>query len=337
MSRLTLTKDLPILESYEWLPQFDGDDQMSSAMPKLEISGLYNDVRMLQSAKGKTDAQRGLAPNVLYSGPYFGPSHEAGPSRGPAMVSYKRALSRAGYFPWRSFNDRFNLELENAVKRFQEDKGLKPTGNIGDKVHEALERTHRHAVDKKQWAFDRVAIELQEDAYYIKYPKASPVESIMDAMVEYMEACVFYKDRIGYNQLRPMDSFDIHPRDGFTADCSEWATGIYKWARSKTGLYVPDPNGRGYDGFGYTGTLLEHNSSRKITNGKFRVGDLGLYGESLWYTTHVVICVDEGTGIGDSIWGSHGSAAGPLWVRLKYRWDLLGVWRPLLLPERKDL
>jgi len=66
---------------------------------------------------------------------------------------------------------------------------------------------------------------------------------------------------IHYAQIRPMRTVHLSETDmrhrldhggSLTMDCSEAVTCLCKWA----GLH--DPNGHGYDGSGYTGTLLSH-------------------------------------------------------------------------------
>jgi hypothetical protein len=143
----------------------------------------------------------------------------------------------------------------------------------------------------------------------------------------YCEKAELNKGDIHYSQRRPMTHLGVPPSHEFTADCSGFATGAYKWADKYTAFKVRDPNGDQFDynGYGYTGTLLAANRTRRVT-GKYMVGDMALYGTSLSNTTHVCICRSGGNA-GSSIWTSHGSEAGPYAVRLNYRSDLLLVVR----------
>ena len=118
------------------------------------------------------------------------------------------------------------------------------------------------------------------------------------------------------------------PEKGFTADCSGFATGAFYWA-DLYGPKVADPNGPlfDYSGFGFTGTLLANNLTRRVpSHHKYFIGDMALYGPSFSETHHVVIC-RKGGKREDAIWTSHGSEAGPYPVRLHYRSDLLCVVR----------
>lgn len=136
-----------------------------------------------------------------------------------------------------------------------------------------------------------------------------------------------FEPREHYSQHRPMTHLGVPPIDGFTADCSGHATGCFYWARKTTGLPVQDPNGLDFNGYGYTGTLLWANRDRRIPEGRhYFVGDLAIYGPAT-ATRHVVTCRKGGTAA-TATWTSHGSERGPYPVRLHYRSDLLGVYRP---------
>jgi hypothetical protein len=79
-----------------------------------------------------------------------------------------------------------------------------------------------------------------------------------------MDWLLAHKAQIGYIQLRPMatqhyyeqplaSAFDYHPfQKVISPDCSEMVTMICRMAGFQ------DPNGLGYNGYGYTHTLLGH-------------------------------------------------------------------------------
>ena len=80
-----------------------------------------------------------------------------------------------------------------------------------------------------------------------------------DHMARSMDVLVRYKRRVHYAQRRPMTTMRIRPGHlltailrpgGITMDCSESVTLICHLAGLR------DPNGRNYDGYGFTGTLL---------------------------------------------------------------------------------
>ena len=93
------------------------------------------------------------------------------------------------------------------------------------------------------------------------------------------------------------------------ADCSSFATWCYDAAGA------PDPNGLGYNGAGYTGTLFP----RGVETATAAPGDLVFYGGSEAVPAHVAIAVGDGHVV------SHGSEIGPLLVPQGYRNDQIGV------------
>lgn len=91
---------------------------------------------------------------------------------------------------------------------------------------------------------------------------------------------------------------------GVTMDCSEAVTCLCKWA----GLH--DPNGNGYNGQGYTGTLLAH-LPHYSDPAAAMVGALVVFGPGTG--EHVVMVMEPGA---DPLLFSHGSEAGPVPIRL---------------------
>lgn len=97
-----------------------------------------------------------------------------------------------------------------------------------------------------------------------------------------------------------------------TEDCSSSVTGLY-WRAG-----APDPNGLGYNGQGYTGTLCTH--GHPVDPANARPGDLAFYGDHApWRHVAIVIGRDPA---GQPIVFSHGSEAGPYLLPLRYRPDL---------------
>ena len=75
---------------------------------------------------------------------------------------------------------------------------------------------------------------------------------LADAIRDEASWGVVHEAEIHYGQLRPIDGLATPHKLPLATDCSGFVTLCYKWAGA------PDPNGRGYDGYGYTGTLLQH-------------------------------------------------------------------------------
>lgn len=97
-----------------------------------------------------------------------------------------------------------------------------------------------------------------------------------------------------------------------TEDCSSSVTGLY-WRSG-----APDPNGLGYNGQGYTGTLCRH--GRAVAEAQARPGDLVFYGVGApWHHVAMVVGRDPA---GKLVVFSHGSQPGPYLLPVRYRGDL---------------
>ena len=143
----------------------------------------------------------------------------------------------------------------------------------------------------------------------------------------YLEACEGNRSKIHYSQFRPVTSLGDLPQRGFTTDCSGLVISAFYEANQKMPVKIKDPGGYNYSGWGYTGSILATNKSRRVPlDHKFFIGDMALFGPSLGNTRHVTIC-RRGGGTMDSVWTSHGGESGPLPTRLMYRSDLLCVVR----------
>jgi hypothetical protein len=107
------------------------------------------------------------------------------------------------------------------------------------------------------------------------------------------------ESRIHYGQIRPIPLSRTLP---LTTDCSGFVTVCYYLAGA------PDPNGRGYDGQGYTGTLLEHLAP--IDSWDARRGDVIVWGA--YPGRHCAIILEPGE---DPLLASHGAERGPRAIR----------------------
>lgn len=114
---------------------------------------------------------------------------------------------------------------------------------------------------------------------------------------------VAHEPQIHYAEIRPIPVHQKPLRLPITTDCSGFATLCYLWAGAR------DPNGLGYSGAGFTGTLLAH--GRRIRSlDRALPGDLIVYGPAPGH--HVVVVVEAGS---DPLVVSHGSEAGPRLLR----------------------
>lgn len=262
----------------------------------------------------------------LYTGPWRKGDH------GVAVIALKRIVSRArpDLFPWRKFDANYNERLRHAISVIQ--AGATPrivpaTGNTGEPTFRMLMKLYRQGHPKES-AADATAVNLLEEAWGQLHPPVTPAQKVQDEIAAYCQAMETYNQIWHYLQRRAMTTLGVAPPHGGRSDCSEFATTALWWARKQTGVYVPDPNGRGYDGYGNTDTIWNTNRHNQVTT--FQVADMAIYGAS-WKTDHVTVCRHAGDR-NTAIFSSNGSEAGPLPTRVYYRGDLLAVVRPRLVP-----
>lgn len=269
----------------------------------------------------------------LFTGPWYsvGNKQAKKPTVGPVVVGLKRTVSRIrpDLVPWTDFDPVYNRRLAHGLAVIQRDHDILGTGQVGEKTFRLLQHLHRQG-HPHELAMDNVAIHLFEDEWARKHPPELPIQKVYDAIVEYWEGLLTYAEIWHYLQRRAMTTLGRAPHAGGRSDCSEATTASKYWARLRTGVYVPDPNNRGFDGYGNTDTIWATNRVRRVYSGQYLVGDNGIYGPE-WRTRHVVECIVAGTS-STAVWGSNGSESAPNEVRLFYRGDLLGVVRPILIP-----
>lgn len=266
---------------------------------------------------------------------------------GPDVQAYMRTVSRAGRWGWDTpFTDDFTKEFARGIPReddeakevlwsgvagvqSQSQGDVDVSGIIGEKTFNYLRsiRIPNGLPHAGQTAMDSVAVDLINEAFQkFKKPPVN-AEAVKNAIADYCRRSIGNEPKIHYKQYRPMQSLGDKPENGFSSDCSEHSTAAYFWAKKVTGIAVPDPNHSGYNGYGYTGTLV--NNPR--VSGSYQIGDLAIYGSSSGNTEHVCTCYVAGDS-NSAVWCSHGSEAAPYAVKLHYRSDLYCVVRPGLLP-----
>ena len=103
-----------------------------------------------------------------------------------------------------------------------------------------------------------------------------------------------------------MQDFACPPNVPNYTDCSGFATWTYKCGGA------PDPNGFGYNGYGFTGTMLVHGKQVSLS-GPLNKGDLIFYGHPV---SHVAVYIGSGRVV------SFGSEVGPLLLEMRYRSDI---------------
>ena len=212
--------------------------------------------------------------------------------RGKDVIGHKRAISRAAplRYPWHDFSDYCGTTFMKAVQEWKRSKNMNTLPRIGLTAHNVLERTHRK--DSQEWAFDPIAIELCKEYYEEHLPETKKREAGVSAGFFWYS----HRSSIAYSQFRP---FQLGKPTWVPSrwDCSAFATACHYAAGA------PDPNGRGYDHLGYTGTLIEH-GVRVSGIGELEPLDLIFYGFSApkpgfpgGSPTHVAVYVGVKNGV----------------------------------------
>jgi hypothetical protein len=259
-----------------------------------------------------------------FTGPLYGPRDQRGPNKSPTAKALKRGMLRLGLLDTEldRIDEHYNMRLESAVLQFQRSlKGdVQRTGQYGRGTWEAIRAAKVPAgrPHAGEYALDGTALALiQADQRGRETP---PEVQIRAAISDFCKRAEQAERIWHYSQQRPYSGLGIAPEKPHVNDCSSYVVLAYFWAKSITGLDVPDPSGYSYKGFGNTWDNLDGHDR---VSGSYLVGDLG------HYDGHVTICRSPGSAY-NATWSSFGQEAGPEARTLFYRDDLLYVVRPPL-------
>lgn len=209
---------------------------------------------------------------------------------GQDVAAHKRALNRA--FPdlypkfKHGYSDFYGPVFANAVAKAQTRMNYTHTGEIDKITHEKLER-RKKAGSEVEYAFDDYAVWLCE-RYCEKHQPLSVREKIVKAGFYWYA----HRGRISYSMSRPYElckPLDVPDK----IDCSGFFTICHYAGGAK------DPNNLGYNGQGYTGTLLANGAKCRFSD--LKPGDAIFYGFSrgrpgfpVGSPTHVALYVGNG-------------------------------------------
>lgn len=108
---------------------------------------LENAIKGLKLARYEGDSVGQLEPPLTaaqlpYTGPYYGPTTNKPPRKGPTAQALKMTMQNGGFGNFAPVPDQYyNLPLEQAMRRFQNAVGIKPaSGDYGRGSYEALKK-----------------------------------------------------------------------------------------------------------------------------------------------------------------------------------------------------
>lgn len=251
--------------------------------------------------------------------PLYPPSHDKGPvPNGNDVKAVKRAVSRAGFFPWQEFDTAYNEKIADAVASFQKKNGIQGTGSYGEATHSKLKATNvpKGSPNAGQDVFDATAADLYRGYKVPPPPPAFGIEDFRAFVVEFCEAGLAHPSSWNYTQNRPV-KIEVDPAGNVNSDCSGSVIQATYYGKRKTGLPIQDPSKQNWSGYGNT-DLYEDDWPK--VSGSYLVGDLA------HYNGHVTMCILKGSW-DSSRWWSFGSEP-PSKRSLNYRSDFRKVVRP---------
>jgi peptidoglycan hydrolase-like protein with peptidoglycan-binding domain len=206
---------------------------------------------------------------------------------GADIFAVQRAL-KAAHCRKRKATRHYGIRCVRNVKRFQREHHLKATG-----------RVNQDTLDKLARYFDGYGMYL-----FAQQRKRTKQATGVSQSVKTAFFLLAHKNETYYSQdanlrMRCITDKIYPPRVPRYFDCSSACT----WYRFVA--HLSDPNGFGYNGYGFTGTMVEHGV--RVSDPK--AGDMTFYHNP----DHVVIEVGQGRVI------SNGSSAGPYLLPRTYR------------------
>jgi hypothetical protein len=264
---------------------------------------------------------------VPFTGPYGLPASSF-KNKGPTAEALKRAFGHLKLFPWREYNQQYNLALWEVVADYKIKKGIlsRRDGSYGEAVWTALRKETYRKDGKTLPAFDPYAQKLIQDEAGIT-AESDKMVIAQKYISEFWNLAIANERNIHYNNtIRPYPIY-VNPNSSFSSDCSMMVIQASGYAAERSGLKLVDPAKQGWSGYGNTD--MYEDDWDKI-GAPYRVGDLAHFQNS----RHVIECIVPGS-IADAVWGSHGQEAGPQKFKLpeynRYPFEFMFVVRPQIL------
>ena len=131
-----------------------------------------------------------------------------------------------------------------------------------------------------------------------------------EELADFCSLAEAYEYRWSYSQRRPYTGLGVSPTTWHSDDCSSYVALAFWWAGHHSGRAIADPLGEHYSGWGFTGTAYEFLHEHEAPLDKYRIGDVAIYGHSIFSTVHMTVCRKAGTRK-SAVFSSHGREAGP--------------------------
>lgn len=172
-------------------------------------------------------------------------------------------------------------------------------------------KKHRHQAEPHSTRREKLAKRTRFWRKRLAYLKrklaqrqANKPSSVLNAVLDNARWGVANEPFIHYRQSRPIDGHGQPHKLPLYTDCSGSTIDYYEWSGG------PDPSGRGFDSYGFTGDMLAN--SQHISKNEAKAGEYCVYGN--YPGEHVVILAEDGSA-SDPLTYSHGQEAGPMPVR----------------------
>lgn len=256
-----------------------------------------------------------------YTGPY-GSNKTHFPSRGKTVLALKQTMKRLKFLgPEAVMDEVWRTGLDQAFRDWQRSLEIPADGLYREQEWKLL-RVQK--LPNGTYALSKTARELIQKDYLEQLREQADLNrtKIRMEITKFCIAAEGNEDAWHYSQARPGDVSVIPTAHWVRSDCSLYVIQSYHWAKTKTGLAVPDPSKQNYTGYGNSDYYEDDHPM--VNDGKYLVGDLA------HYNGHVTICRRAGSAT-TAVFSSHGSEAGPVATSLHYRDDLRKVVRPPLL------
>lgn len=240
--------------------------------------------------------------HVPFKRPLYPPDSGKPSTPGEDVQAVKRAVSRAGYWPWAEFDQQYSNGFSHGrkdpngpqgvitkrwggVAGLQRRLGIQATGYWGKATHEASlkMRVPQGLPHEGEFIWDQAAINQ-----YTGYADMTAAEEIVADIFTWWDKLVANESLWHYSQQRPIQPLrdrEDPPKPPGYLDCS----GTFIYCAWLAGAMSPDPRFN-YSGYGNTGSLADGGFAITQAQLSKYVKDhyvAAFYGSAWWATSHI--------------------------------------------------